>query len=187
MTDVKDGQTVRWTAPSVMLLSVRPPHVDRILDGTKTVELRRTRPSVRPRQPVLLYATQPVGAIVGSCRIGGVRQAASEAMWGDIASSAAVSRGEYDRYLAGRDTVVALFIEDVRPLVAPITLDQMRAAAPFQPPQTWHFLGADRLAQLTAAHPAAAELQALLAAQQGHQIARRAESGMPAVRTLARG
>lgn len=50
----------------VLLPSIPPRFTDSILDGTKTIELRRTRPRVAPGDPVLIYACSPVKAIVGS-------------------------------------------------------------------------------------------------------------------------
>ena len=42
-----------------LLLSIRPTFVERIIDGTKTAELRRVRPTVRPGQDVLIYGSSP--------------------------------------------------------------------------------------------------------------------------------
>lgn len=53
----------------LMLLSIKPGHVDNILSGSKTVELRRIRPQVSAGQPIAIYATMPVGAVVATCRV----------------------------------------------------------------------------------------------------------------------
>ena len=44
----------------IMLLSIRPRHVAKILDGTKTVELRRGRPIIVPGQPLAIYSTSTI-------------------------------------------------------------------------------------------------------------------------------
>lgn len=46
------------------LLSIRPVFADQILAGTKRVEFRRVR-FARMVVSVAIYATQPVGAVVG--------------------------------------------------------------------------------------------------------------------------
>jgi predicted transcriptional regulator len=52
-------------APRPLLLSLRPRFAQAILDGTKTVELRRTRVSAPPGTLLVLYASSPVMAVVG--------------------------------------------------------------------------------------------------------------------------
>jgi predicted transcriptional regulator len=56
------------TPDRVMMLSIHPRHVEKILDSSKTVELRRTRPAVSPGQPVAISGTVPSAALVATCR-----------------------------------------------------------------------------------------------------------------------
>jgi predicted transcriptional regulator len=49
-----------------LLLSLRPRFADAILAGAKTVELRRRPINARPGTAILLYASRPMMAIVGT-------------------------------------------------------------------------------------------------------------------------
>lgn len=158
-------------AMRAMLLSVHPRHVDAILAGEKTTELRRTRPTAPVGTPVLIYATSPVAAIVATCRLAAVRSADAESLWPSVARSSAVTREEFDAYFGGGRSAHALELADVARLGVPVSLAHMRSGGAFQPPQTWHLLDGDGLSRLTAAHPAASELSALLAAQPAPELA----------------
>ena len=82
----------RDTSGRLMLLSIHPVYVEQILTGTKTVELRRTRPDVAPGQPVVIYATTPAAALVATCRIDRVEIDSPQAIWTSSGSLAAVGR-----------------------------------------------------------------------------------------------
>jgi predicted transcriptional regulator len=147
----------------LMLLSMHPQHVQSILTGSKTVELRRTRPNVQPGQPVAIYATAPTGAIVAMCRVGTV-------MTGTVVSigssetlmNAAVSREEFDEYFCQAEKAVAIHLRAVRPLTHPVTLEHLRSERDFHPPQTWHFVDLDRIADLFGTHAAHAEVTSFI-------------------------
>jgi hypothetical protein len=53
-----------------VIFSIRPPHAEKILDGTKTVELRRRfTGDVRLGTLALIYTTSPTSALTGFARI----------------------------------------------------------------------------------------------------------------------
>lgn len=149
----------------VMVLSIHPRHVEKILDGTKTVELRRTRPLVAPGQPVVIYATLPSGALVATCRISEVLAGAPASIWRSVGHSSGLLRAEFDDYFRGANSAVALHFVNVTALTDEITLKELRAEGRrFHPPQTWHFFDRQRLAQLIGKHPSSPTLTDLLPA-----------------------
>ena len=58
--------------PRSLLISIRPTFVEQILTGTKTVELRRKKPQLRPGAAVYIYATAPVKAVVARAQLAGI-------------------------------------------------------------------------------------------------------------------
>lgn len=146
----------------VMMLSVHPRHVANILCGSKTVELRRTRPDVQPGQPVAIYATVPSAAVVATCRIARVQIATPETVWRTAGSATAVTETEFANYFAGAASAVALHLSDVRALENAVPLAHMRDQAEFHPPQTWHFLDRQRIQDLFADHPSSSALTTLI-------------------------
>jgi predicted transcriptional regulator len=147
-----------------MMLSVHPRHVANILDGSKTVELRRTRPVVKPGQPVAIYATSPSAALVATCRIAEIEVGAPDTIWRSVGKLTQVTSAEFDDYFDGAETAVALHLDQVTRLVNEIALSHMRSQSRFHPPQTWHFFDLHRLTQLVGRHPSSPALTELLQA-----------------------
>lgn len=146
----------------IMLLSIRPRHVAKILDGTKTVELRRGRPVIVPGQPLAIYSTTPDAAVVALGRVSRIEVASPSALWDTVNEVVGIGRGEFDDYFRGAMTATGLHLSDIRALSVPISLTEMRTMGPFQPPQTWHFLDKLRVSRLFGDHPATAALSHLI-------------------------
>ena len=146
----------------LMIMSIHPRHLDKIITGAKTVELRKTRPSVRDGQPVALYATSPTRAVVATCMINRVAVGRPTDLKDNLLGAAQVTSLEYDKYFAGSDRAVALYLEDVLTLPEPITLDHIRLTDRWHPPQTWHFVAAERLSTFVGSHRSLASMGAVL-------------------------
>ena len=145
-----------------LLLSVRPRYAHAILNGTKTAEIRRQRPAVHPGTLVIIYATKPVGALVGTARISDVSCGKPAEMWERHHRSTGVTRAEYDAYLSGAETAHLLFLHRVQRLEPLLTLEQIRSATTFQPPQSYRYLNQHMLHDLVNGHPASHSLLTML-------------------------
>lgn len=134
---------------SVVLLSVRPHHVSRILDGSKTVELRRRGWADSVGATALLYASGPERALVGSFVVSDVKVGSPTSIWRKHGPRAAVSKREYDEYFEGSSSAVAIFTSDVRRLECPISLDELRQRSPsFLVPQSYRYVAPPELGRL---------------------------------------
>jgi predicted transcriptional regulator len=132
-----------------MLLSIRPHFVERILDGAKTVELRRQRPAVLPGELAFIYASRPVHALVGAFIISELMEASPSALWPMIRSRCGVTRREYAEYFSGSKKAVALGIESTWLAPEPVSLEELRQRWPgFTAPQSYRYLTGTELAQL---------------------------------------
>ena len=94
----------------VLVLSLKPKYADAILSGTKTVELRRTRPKIKIPTLTLIYSTSPVRSIVGSCRADWTESQTLRDLWRLTSDRAGVSRREFHEYFAGLSEGVALHL-----------------------------------------------------------------------------
>jgi predicted transcriptional regulator len=125
----------------MLLLSIRPVYAHRILEGTKTVELRRVRPHVEPGQEALIYSSSPDRELLGHAVVDRVTSAAPRAFWKEVRHSAGVTWQEYGQYFAGADLAVGIWLRDVARLGEAIGLVEMRERWPwFRPPQSYCFL-----------------------------------------------
>jgi predicted transcriptional regulator len=134
-----------WTTP-VVLLSVRPPHVERLLSGAKTVEFRRRPWRVPDGAAVLLYGSKDRRAIVGSLIVESTAVGSPSAMWASHGARSGLTRREYREYFAGATVAVAINVGRVRQLDEPLTLGELRRRSPsFHVPQSYRFMATDEL------------------------------------------
>lgn len=124
-----------------LLLSIKPRYVERILAGTKTVELRRVRPRVERGEPVLIYSSSPRMALVATATVGDVTTAAPSTIWRRLREQVGTTRGEFDAYFAGAARATAMGLEGVTPLAEEVELAELRRRwLGFRPPQSYCFL-----------------------------------------------
>jgi len=145
-----------------MLLSVRPRFAESILAGAKRAEIRRLRPAVRPGTPVIIYATRPLAAVVGTARIDHVCHGTPSTLWTEYSSQMGVTQQEFDRYLHGLSTAYLLILTDVDRLTYPLTLEDMRETAAFQPPRSYRYLDRNAIRALVNGHQGGGHLLSLL-------------------------
>ena len=117
------------------LISIKPSYAKDILDGVKTVELRRRVPSIELGTRLWIYATQPQGEIVGSATVNKVVKGTPEEVWNTFTDKTAISRIEFDRYFDGTDCALALVLSDVARCI-PIGIEKLREVSEgFHPPR----------------------------------------------------
>ncbi|MGW3427056.1 ASCH domain-containing protein [Streptomyces melanosporofaciens] len=140
-------------------MSIHPRFASAILDGTKTVELRRRRVAFPPGTLVVLYASAPEMALVGTVRVDTVVTAEPGHLWESVATRAGITRREYDQYAAGADALSALFLATPSKLPAPVPLTTLRrACSSFTVPQSYRYLNVEELKSIASTNAAGAEL-----------------------------
>lgn len=145
-----------------LLLSLHPRFATAILDGSKTVELRRQRVAVPAGTPVVLYATSPVMALLGTARISQVDTAPPLTLWRQHRTRCGIDRSEYDSYMHGALQASALLLISPHALSQPVPLAHLRTSGTFHPPQSYRYVTTRELGELVGRHAAADELLAQL-------------------------
>ena len=120
----------------MLLLSIRPRFVEMILNGEKTVELRRAH-IARDISHVAMYATRPVKKVVGYFEVAGVERASPRVLWRRHGSAAGLSRREFLDYFEGAELGTALVLGRVVALEAPLELSELGSRVP---PQNFRYL-----------------------------------------------
>ena len=129
----------------VLLLSIRPEYAGKIFDGTKTVELRRTRPRLKAEDWVLVYVSTPVQALIGMFQVDRVVTGVPTELWSMVHNRAGITREQYDLYYAGAEVAYGIFLKRPRRLPNPIYLGYLRQLLTgFQPPQSYRYLTSDQ-------------------------------------------
>lgn len=124
-----------------VILSIRPVHAEKILDGSKTVELpRRFTGGVRPGTIALIYSTSPRSALTGSARIKEVQRLAVPELWERHCSAACLQKGEFEDYFSGLASGYAIVLASPQPLIRPVGLPELRQRFGFEAPQSYQYI-----------------------------------------------
>jgi len=126
-----------------ILMSVRPGFANEILEGRKTVELRRRFPKRHVGATIILYASAPDQRVVGTARVGDVRTVPVQDLAARRIGAIRCSREELLAYANGRESLVAIELTDVEPLPVPLkrTSLEREFGIPLRPPVSYQLLG----------------------------------------------
>jgi predicted transcriptional regulator len=117
------------------IISIHPCYADAILAGEKTIELRRRVPKLTSGSRLWIYATRPMGAVIGVVTIREVAKAAPSTIWRRHRSGAGVDHASFKAYFKGAHEAVAILLTAAE-RVSPITIEQLRKIRNrFHPPQ----------------------------------------------------
>ncbi len=140
-----------------ILLSVRPKYAHLILDGSKTVELRRVCPNIGPGDFIMMYESSPARRVRALLHVEEIIHDAPTQLWPRVRRDAGVTRTDFDRYFAGAATAVGIRLHVADNLSPPLHLAELQRVAPgFRPPQSYqyvHRLATDLRTLLTSSWP----------------------------------
>lgn len=123
------------------IISIRPRYANAILDGRKTVELRRRIPNIEIGSRLWIYSTLPEGAVIGSVFVEDIVRVAPSELWERFGSRSAVSKKDFDKYFDGTDSSVGILLREPKRR-SPVGLSSLRQVRTnFQPPQVICRLG----------------------------------------------
>lgn len=121
-----------------VVLSIKPNYSKSILDGRKTVELRRRFPLSIPNGILAyIYSTSPVKAMVGTAAIRDVLKLPIEQLWAEFEATASIERNQFDAYFEGLEQGFALVLDDAKTFSRPVPLSELREKFGFEPPQSF--------------------------------------------------
>ena len=122
---------------TLIVMSIKPNWVDKIVRLKKRVELRRRGPSIKHLGSQLyIYATSPKSSIVARCVIAGISTGAPETLWHQIGAGSGCTRTEFFDYFRNAPSGTALHLESVKELEE-VPLSRLRAQFSWHPPISW--------------------------------------------------
>ena len=128
----------RFVPKRDVVFSIRPQYSQPIVEGVKTVELRRRFPVDVPVGTIaLIYSTSPTRALTGIAEIGGVVKASPSEIWASFEKEACIDRKDFDAYFAGVESACAIKLRRARPLRRSLHLAELRERFNFEPPQSF--------------------------------------------------
>src|ERR1039457_1232335 len=118
-----------------ILISLAPAYTKAILEGTKTVELRRRRVHAKVGTRIWLYSKVPTARVEGTVCIERLQEGDVKALWEEFSKEVGVSKTEFDAYFRGCNKGYAIVLTGARAVTSAPDLKAMRQTfAGFHPP-----------------------------------------------------
>ncbi len=108
-----------------LLVSIKPQHAERILKGSKVVEIRKRFSEKWIGCKAVLYSSNPQKALVGEATVRSVTSGAPADIWSRFHASFGCTSNEFAAYVGSAVEVSAIELDDVFPYKHPISLSQI--------------------------------------------------------------
>jgi predicted transcriptional regulator len=120
-----------------VVLSIKPVFARQILEGRKTIELRRSALGLHAQDVVIVYVSAPEQALGFWFRVAKVETTAVEEMWQRNHAVLGIARKDYLEYFAGSALACGFHVGELHKLEPPVSLSEIRLLVPgFVPPQS---------------------------------------------------
>ncbi len=94
-----------------VLLSVKPAYANLLVDGIKTIELRRKFPvDLASGTKCLIYSSSPTKKIIGECKIDKVEKLKIKDLWKASSIEAMISWEDFKSYFSGVEYGYAIYV-----------------------------------------------------------------------------
>lgn len=121
-----------------ILLSIKPEYAEKILNGTKRFEYRRVIFKRRDVRSVVIYATKPVGKVVGEFQVGGLLTENPRSLWASTKQHAGITKQFFMSYFDNRNQAFAIRVAKPTRYEQPLPLDHFVQNGPA--PQSFRYL-----------------------------------------------
>lgn len=124
-----------------LFISVKPEFVEKIFNGQKAIELRKSVPGVENGDMVIIYSSSPIMAIIGTATIKEIISTTPTKMWSEHSTKLGIDKKRYLEYYNGKQVAVGIVLKGKEKLENPISLKEFRKKfSRFQPPQTFRYI-----------------------------------------------
>lgn len=111
-------------AGRVALISIKPELAEAVLSGAKVAEFRK-RPVAGDVSHILIYATMPVGSLLGRFAVRGQRTMSPRGLWSTYRAVEGISKTRFFEYYAQRDQGTGILVEAAGRFPEPVPLAEL--------------------------------------------------------------
>lgn len=108
-----------------VLLSIKPEYAESILEGSKQFEFRKSIFKREGVEKVVIYATMPVGKVVGEFDVDGILAMEPRKLWKETKENAGISHNFFRSYFSGKDKGFAIKVKNPRRYDTPCALNEV--------------------------------------------------------------
>jgi predicted transcriptional regulator len=96
-----------------VLLSIKPQFANKIFDGTKKFEFRKSIFKNSNIKTVVVYASSPMQKVIGEFTIDEIMEEEPEALWEMTKKHSGITKDFFDEYFFNRDRAFAIKVKDI--------------------------------------------------------------------------
>jgi predicted transcriptional regulator len=122
-----------------LIMSIHPEYAKKILEGKKTVEIRRKFSKKWKGFKVKLYSTSPIKSLIGEAIIDDIVIGKPDFVWERFGTCISITKEEFDKYVKSANEIYAIVLNDVHPFKIEIPLSQIShlTNSDLKPPQSY--------------------------------------------------
>lgn len=115
-----------------VLLSIKPEFADKIFDGTKKYEFRRSIFKNNSISSVVVYASSPTQKVIGEFEIERIINAEVQDLWNETKEDSGITEAYFMKYFIGKEVGFAIKIKEVKRYEKPLCIKEDFQATPPQ-------------------------------------------------------
>lgn len=105
-----------------VLLSIKPEFAEKIFNGTKKYEFRRSIFKNTDVKTVVVYVSSPTQQVIGEFKIGAILCDAIDSLWSRTRKHAGINKKSFFEYFSDKQHGYAITIKEVRTYSKPLSL-----------------------------------------------------------------
>ncbi len=121
-----------------VLLSIKPEYANKILSGEKRFEFRKSIFKKEGIQTVIIYATMPIGKVVGEFEFEHILSDEPEFIWDKTSALSGITKSFFDSYFYERSRAYAIEIKSVKKYDTPLNLNDLKSG--LKAPQSFTYI-----------------------------------------------
>lgn len=121
-----------------VILSIKPEYAERILSGEKKFEFRKSIFKNKNVDTVIIYATMPVGKVIGEFKVGDILVNSPSELWSLTKNYAGISHKFFTDYFHRRDRAFAISVKSPKRYSSPLDLEDISPGA--KAPQSFRYV-----------------------------------------------
>lgn len=122
-----------------VLLSIKPQYVEQIFNGKKKYEYRRSMFKKDGINTVIVYATKPIGKVIGEFQIDEILEDNPKILWEKTKSYSGICKKDYMEYFKERNKGFAIAIKSTEVYKKPLNLTDLNPNIKV-PPQSFRYV-----------------------------------------------
>ncbi|EKO1912156.1 ASCH domain-containing protein [Clostridium botulinum] len=116
-----------------VLLSIKPEYVQRIFDGKKKYEYRKSLFKRQDIDTIIVYATKPVGKVIGEFKIDKILKGNPSYIWEETKLYSGINKKDYVEYFGDKKNGFAIVIKSTKIYDKPLELSEIDPRIKYAP------------------------------------------------------